>query len=362
MQSRRQRDRDKHLLNQRRRIAFPTIAATARCPAQRTPCHNGWSFAVRSTLDPTLLRRAVRRGAASCRAVPRSCPVTAAAGVVTAEPSWIAQRRRRCNPSEVRAAQPAVAVAVAVQDVRTPATAVVAGSASAVRHADGRPSNWSGGRLCPGDRCPRDRGDPGCPDGQASGVHSRCSRAVRTVLDPRIRRCGGTGHIGAPGWTCRCGRCAAWSSLPERAWREGMVERWPCVARTRIDARPGLPLGMRTGCGAALAARRPWELVQRRCRSVGGGAGEGAGAPSPPQVRPGQVAGVLADHGAGTGRARTVVGATGFEPVTPSVSAKPREPLCKAPFSQVTADRRPEGKRSLDVQLNALLSALPRRR
>jgi hypothetical protein len=57
-----------------------------------------------------------------------------------------------------------------------------------------------------------------------------------------------------------------------------------------------------------------------------------------------------------------VVGATGFEPVTPSVSAKPREPLCKAPFSQVTADRRPEGKRSLDVQLNALLSALPRRR
>jgi hypothetical protein len=89
----------------------------------------------------------MRQGAASCRAVPRSCPVTAAAGVVTAEPSWIDQRRRRCNPSEVRAAQPAVAVVVAVQDVRTPATAVVAGSASAVRHADGRPSNWSGGRL-----------------------------------------------------------------------------------------------------------------------------------------------------------------------------------------------------------------------
>jgi hypothetical protein len=112
---------------------------------------------------------------------------------------------------------------VAVQDVRTPATAVVAGSASAVRHADGRPSNWSGGRLVSRRRCPRDRGDPGCPDRHASGVHSRCSRAVRTVLDPGIRRCGGTGHIGAPGWTCRCGRCAAWSSLPESglAGRDG---------------------------------------------------------------------------------------------------------------------------------------------
>jgi hypothetical protein len=37
-----------------------------------------------------------------------------------------------------------------------------------------------------------------------------------------------------------------------------------------------------------------------------------------------------------------MVGATGFEPVTPSVSAKPREPLCQTPFSQVTADRRGE--------------------
>jgi hypothetical protein len=35
-----------------------------------------------------------------------------------------------------------------------------------------------------------------------------------------------------------------------------------------------------------------------------------------------------------------LVGATGFEPVTPSVSAKPREPLCYPPFSQVGPDRR----------------------
>jgi hypothetical protein len=35
-----------------------------------------------------------------------------------------------------------------------------------------------------------------------------------------------------------------------------------------------------------------------------------------------------------------LVGATGFEPVTPSVSANHREPLCGRPFPQVTLDRK----------------------
>jgi hypothetical protein len=48
----------------------------------------------------------------------------AAAGVVTAEPSWMAERRRRGNPSGVGPAQPPVAVAV--EDVRTPDTPLVA--------------------------------------------------------------------------------------------------------------------------------------------------------------------------------------------------------------------------------------------
>jgi hypothetical protein len=243
----------------------------------------------------------MRRGAASCRAVPRSCPVTAAAGVVTAEPSWIAQRRRRCNPSEVRAAQPAVAVVVAVQDVRTPATAVVAGPRplSAMRtdvRPTGRADVW-----CPGDRCPRDRGDPGCPDGRVGcpqPLQPRCPDRAGS-RNPSVRR-------DRPHW--RTGLdVSLWSvrglgrRCPNRAWRQGMVERWPCVARTRVDARPGLPLGMRTGCGAALAARPPWELVQRRCRSVAGEQGKERVLQVLPQVRPGQVAGVLADHGAGSG-------------------------------------------------------------
>jgi hypothetical protein len=49
-----------------------------------------------------------------------------------------------------------------------------------------------------------------------------------------------------------------------------------------------------------------------------------------------------------------LVGATGFEPVTSSVSAKHRKPLCSTPFSQVAANRSAEGKRSVDVQGNAL--------
>jgi hypothetical protein len=200
---------------------------------------------LRSTLDPILQRRAMRQGAASCRAVPRSCPVTAAAGVVTAEPSWIAQRRRRCNPSEVRAAQPAVAVVVVVQDVRTPATTVVPGSAS-------------GRRLVSRRRCPRDR--------VIRGVRTD-TRPVSTAAAAALSGpCWIPESVGAAGPATsahRVGRVAVVDArlgrrCPNRAWREGMVERWPCVARMR-------------------------------------------GAPSPPQVRPGQVAGVLADHGAGPG-------------------------------------------------------------
>jgi hypothetical protein len=61
------------------------------------------------------------------------------------------------------------------------------------------------------------------------------------------------------------------------------------------------------------------------------------------------------------------VGATGFEPVTSSVSAKHREPLCQEPFSQVTSHRRPgretlswrQGKRSLSALTLPLPHVLP---
>jgi hypothetical protein len=78
---------------------------------------------------------------------------------------------------------------------------------------------------------------------------------------------------------------------------EGMVVRWQCVARTRVDGRPGPPQRMRTGWGAAFAA---WPTKGAGpapgCRSVGWEYEKEQVLTSPPQVRPEQVAGVMADH------------------------------------------------------------------
>jgi hypothetical protein len=117
---------------------------------------------------------------------------------------------------------------------------------------------------------------------RASGVRGLGSRAVRTALDPRRRRRGGTGHVGAPGWTCRCGTRAAWSSLPNRPGGEGMVVRWQCVAGTRVEGRPGRC----SACVQAAAPRsppgRPWEPVQRQVPVGWLGSTGGAGAHKSP--------------------------------------------------------------------------------
>jgi hypothetical protein len=160
--------------------------------------------------------------------------------------SWAAERRRRCNPSEVCAIQPA-AVDVAVQDVRTPATPFVA--LSAPLSACGRPSNWSGGR--PVSRSPvstrpvRSR----CPDARARPVSAACaSRAVRIALD--LERVGAAGQatFGAPGSTCCCRRQA-----------RAAASHAPAAAPRRRSGRPGSRtsarvqvgwLGSREGAGA----------------------------------------------------------------------------------------------------------------
>jgi hypothetical protein len=169
-----------------------------------------------------LLRTAVRRGAASCQVVLSSCSVTAtvptaAAGVVTAERSWLAERRRRCTLSEVWTpsrrscgrGRPgcldgglAVGRAVRCVDVRP-----MAGRTSGVHptgvHATG------GDRVSgqTGVRCPRPRHRPSAP----------C-----WILEwggrPAIQVCAADSR-------CRCGRRAAWSSLPKRDGGGGMVVR-----------------------------------------------------------------------------------------------------------------------------------------
>src|SRR5213078_2759209 len=78
---------------------------------------------------------------------------------------------------------------------------------------------------------------------------------------------------------------------------EGLVVRWPWVARTWVDGRPGPPLRMRTGC-AALAAWPSMGAGSRARVPVGWlGARDGTGAPKSPQVRPGPVAGVMPEQG-----------------------------------------------------------------
>jgi hypothetical protein len=173
----------------------------------------------------------------------------------------------------------------------------------------------------------RRRGRPGCPDAghavrrsvrvlcppcgrtsvqlvgrtsgvQATGVHAtgvmrvsgqtgvRCPRPLRPRCPHRagsgIRRCGGTGHVGAAGSTCRCGPRAAWSSLPEsglagKGWSN--VGAWLARGST-------LDLGRRFAFAQAAAPRSPprdqgsWSSA--RCRSVGRGTREGAGAHTSP--------------------------------------------------------------------------------
>ena len=151
----------------------------------------------------------------------------------------------------------------------------------------------------------------------ASGVHAtgaiqvsgrmalRCPRlyscAVRTALDPGMARCRGPSPLGAMGSMCRRGPRAAWSSA--RMGPEGTDGAGLAVG--------GSPEGRRQTWTAASHAHRPrrrlaaWptrELVQRQ-GAVGwlGSTRTSRSSPVPPQVRPGQVAGVVPDHGAGQG-------------------------------------------------------------
>jgi hypothetical protein len=109
----------------------------------------------------------------------------------------------------------------------------------------------------------------------------RCPRPLQRA-GSGIHRCGGTGH----GW-CTGFDGSLWSVsglvVAARIGPGGqkMVERWPCVARTRVDARLG------AASQASRLRRRARRLADQgsrsraRCRSVGGGAGEEQVLPSP---------------------------------------------------------------------------------
>jgi hypothetical protein len=173
-------------------------------------------------------------------------------------------RSRHRLPSAADAATRAIlgrragaAAVVAVEDVRTPATPYVALSAvrtsvhlvtrtSSVQatgvHATGV-IQVSGQTAV---RCPRPL-RPRCPDRAGSRTSvPRTGHVWRTGFDVSLWSPSGlvvAARIG-PGW-------------------EGMVERWPCAARTRVDGTPGPPLRRRTGGATRSPPGRPRELVQR---------------------------------------------------------------------------------------------------
>jgi hypothetical protein len=147
----------------------------------------------------------------------------------------------------------------------------------------GRPSNGRADVRCPRDRCPRDRCHPGVrTDRRPVSAAAASASAPCWILE--CVGAAGNPTFGASGSTCRCVRerlvVAAESGL--------MGEGWSCVGgarlRTTVCGRGGPPPRMRIGRGAAFAA---WPTKGAgpapRCRSVGWGAREGAGAHKSPR-------------------------------------------------------------------------------
>jgi hypothetical protein len=207
------------------------------------------------------------------------------------------------QPERGLAAQPAAVVVVAVEDVRTPATPFVALSAvrtsaqlvertSGVRASGVRASGVraSGVRASgvmqvsgqTGVRCPRPL-RPRCPDRAGSrrsvprdspGLADRVRR-VAVVPERLGRRCPN------PAWLGRDGR-----GLAVRGWHEGRRQTWAAAShahRLRRRARRLADQGAGPGPGCRSDG---WEHAREQVLT------------SPPQVRLGQVAGVVLDHGA----------------------------------------------------------------
>jgi hypothetical protein len=205
------------------------------------------------------------------------------------------ERRRRCNPSEVWAAQPASPSSwPSRMSGRRPRRWSLCPRPLSAMRTDVRPTGRADTR-CPGGRCPGGR----CPGGRCPGVrcprdwrpHDRGDPGVRTARRPVSTAAAaalsaprwipdvgaaGPATVGEPGSTCRCGRRAAWSSLPEsglagKGW-SNVGSAWLARASTAALAAAWQAHRLRRRAGR-LADPGSWSGA--RCRSVGWGAGKG---------------------------------------------------------------------------------------
>ena len=197
--------------------------------------------------------------------LPGAAAVTAAAaGVVTAEPSRMAERRRRGNPSGVGPAKPPVAVAV--EDVRTPDTPLVA--CPRPLSAGGTSVHWVGRTSgVQRDRCPCDRRDPGVrTDTPPVTVAPASALSAQRWILACVGAAGPptSGRVGcdmsrwsASGWVvaARIG-----------VWRGGMVVGSAVPGSDRVDGRPA----------ACMDPRRLRRRARRRA-DMGAGPAQGAG-------------------------------------------------------------------------------------
>ena len=152
---------------------------------------------------------------------------------------------------------------------------------------------------------------------QVTGVHATgVIRGVRT--DTRPVSTAAAAALSGPCWIPESVGAAGPATLAHRVGRVAVVVRGLVVAaESGLGGRDGRTSAAR---GSHEDRRQTWTATwyayrlrrRARCSATMGagpapvpvgwrGSREGAGAPSPPQVRPGQVAGVLADHGAGPG-------------------------------------------------------------
>jgi hypothetical protein len=187
--------------------------------------------------------------------LPGAAAVTAAgAGVVTAEPSWMAERRRRGNPSGVGPAQR-----------RWPWPWPWPS-----RMSGRRPRHWSPVRVrcppgdvcplgradvrCPRDRCPRDRRDPGVRTDTPPVTVARRPRCPHRAGSWHASVRWGRPRLGASGAICCGGRRVAGSSLPRIGVWQGRDGRGFGCAWLRQGRRQ---TGRRYGSAAAAASRSP---------------------------------------------------------------------------------------------------------
>jgi hypothetical protein len=193
--------------------------------------------------------------------------------LVTAEPSWVAERRGRCNLEQGlghsaggRRGRGRRGCPDAGHALRCPVRVL--------RPPNGHPSTGRAGVRCPSDRCPGDRCDPGVRTDtrpvSASGAAALSAR--RWILG--WVAAAGQPILGRIGWACHGGPRAAWSSLPESSLPESGLagKRWSFVGRAWLAWVDGTP-GRRFACAPAAAPGRPWALAPAPgCRPVGWGA------------------------------------------------------------------------------------------